>query len=99
MHRTQYRTLRLSEATWLTLALFLGLASCTREPERAEHSVSEYRANADLRRETFARCTNDPGALGKTPDCVNAREAERLESIGSVRDSPTIKLPRPGEKH
>jgi hypothetical protein len=77
----------------------LGLACCARQPEAAQHTVAEYRANADLRREQFARCTNNPGTLGKTPDCVNAREAQRLEDIRSVRNTPPIELPRPGGKH
>jgi hypothetical protein len=92
---TMNRTLRASAAT----VVALGLTCCARQPEVAQHTVAEYRANGDLRREQFARCTNDPGTLGKTPDCINAREAERQEDIGSVRDTPPIGLPRPGGKH
>jgi hypothetical protein len=94
MLTTLNRTLGVSAAT----AVALGLACCARQPEQAQHTVAEYRANADLRREQFARCTNDPGTLGKTPDCVNAREAQRLEDIGSVRDAPPIQLPQPESK-
>lgn len=94
MPTTLNRTLGVSAAT----VVALGLACCARQPEQAQHTVDEYRANADLRREQFARCTNDPGTLGKTPDCVNAREAQRFEDIGSVRDTPPIQLPRPGSK-
>ncbi len=79
----------------LTVATALWLTGCAREPSQAQHTVAEYRANPDLRREVFARCTNDPGTLGKTPDCVNAGEAQRVEDISSVRDSPPIQLPRP----
>ena len=71
----------------------LALAACSREPPTATHTVAEYRANADLRRDTFARCANDPGTLGRTPDCVNAREATRLEETRSVRALPPIELP------
>jgi len=74
------------------------LSSCTQEPQSATHTVAEYRANADLRHEMFARCTNDPGTLGKTPDCVNAREAERQVDIGSVRDSSPLQLPSPPKR-
>jgi hypothetical protein len=95
MRATLNRTLGVSAAT----VVALGLTCCARQPEAAQHTVAEYRANADLRREQFARCTNDPGTLGKTPDCVNALEAERLVDIGSVRDTPPIELPRPGGKH
>ena len=38
------------------------------------------------------RCTNDPGTLSKTPDCINAQEAERLEGYGSLRNSGPIGL-------
>ncbi len=89
------QTLGVSAATVVSL----GLTCCAPQPQPAQHTVAEYRANADLRREQFARCTNDPGTLGKTPDCVNAREAQRLEDMGSVRNTPAIGLPRPGGKH
>lgn len=94
MRRTLNQTLGVSAA----IVVALGLTCCARQPQAAQHTVAEYRANADLRREQFARCTNDPGTLGNTPDCVNAREAQRLEDIGSVRDTPPIQLPRPGSK-
>jgi len=75
----------------IALAMLLGLAaSCTPPPPSAQHTVSEYRADASLRREVFARCLNDPGGLGRTPDCVNAREAERQESKGSLRDQAPV---------
>lgn len=77
----------------ILLAPLVGAAvSCTPGPPGAEHTVSEYRADARLRHELFARCLNDPGGLGKTPDCVNAREAERLESRGALRDQAPIGL-------
>jgi hypothetical protein len=85
-------------ATVVALISAFGTASCTREPLSAQHTVAEYRSNADLRREQFARCTNDPGTLGKTPDCVNAREAQRLEDMRSVRDLPPVWLPPPPSK-
>ena|ERR1700732_44156 len=75
-----------------------GIFGCTREPPVAQHTVAEYQSNPDLRREQFARCTNDPGTLGKTPDCVNAREAQRLEDMRSVRDLPPVGLPPPPSK-
>jgi hypothetical protein len=76
----------------------LSLFSCARQPATAEHTVAEYRANADLRRAQFARCANDPGTLGATPDCINAREASRLEDMGSVRNVAPVRLPRPSVK-
>ena len=76
----------------LTALILLGLVACSRQPEAARHTVEEYRADKFLRQETYKRCANDPGSLGKSPDCINAREAERLESIGSLRDSKPLGL-------
>jgi hypothetical protein len=41
----------------------------------------------------LARCQDDPGRQAGKPDCVNSREAERLESIGSLRELPPLQLP------
>ena len=74
------------------MAIWGGMASCTREPQTARHTVAEYRANADWRREEIALCANNPGSLGRSADCVNAREADRLEGIGTVRGLPPVGL-------
>ena len=71
---------------------FFGVVGCTREAAVARHTVDEYRVNRSLRKETFEACIHDPGTLGSTPDCINAREAERMESMGSLRDSGPIGL-------
>ena len=71
----------------------LALAACSREPPAATHTVADYRANAELRRDTFARCANDPGTLGRTPDCINAREATRLEETRVPSYQPRIFTP------
>lgn len=76
----------------LTALILLGLVACSRQPQAARHTVEEYREDKSLRQETFKRCADDPGSLGKSPDCINAREAERLESIGSLRDSKPLGL-------
>jgi hypothetical protein len=83
-------------AALFTIAMVLG--GCARESSFAAHTVADYRANGGLRKEAFARCANDPGTLGETPDCVNVREAQRLEDLGSIRNTPPIKLPPPGAK-
>ena len=54
-------------------------AGCAPAPDRARHTVEEYRQDADLRKIEIARCANDPGPATRSPDCMNAREAERLE--------------------
>jgi hypothetical protein len=76
----------------------VGTLACTREANIARYTVAEYRANATLRRDIFERCVNNPGALGQTADCVNAREAERLESRRSLRDQPPVGLRSQGRR-
>jgi len=80
------------------MAIWGAMASCTREPESVHHTVAEYRADPDWRREEVALCANDPGTLGRTADCINAREADRLEGIGSVRGLPPVGLSSPASK-
>ena len=74
--------------------IVLAMAACTRQPEPARHTVEEYRADPALRQAELARCSNDPGTLGETPDCINALEAARREETRSLRDLPPVKLPR-----
>src|SRR6267154_2621325 len=95
LHALIHRAFGTVTAALLAIAAALSVVCCTRQPEPARHTVAEYRSNPDLRREQFARCANDPGALGKTPDCTNAREAQRLEDMRSVRDLPPVQLPPP----
>lgn len=83
------------------IALVLAIAitsGCSQAPTPARHTVSDYRADKSLRREQVRQCVNDPGTLGKTPDCVNALEAERLASHGSLRNSGPIGLD-PAKRH
>jgi hypothetical protein len=64
-------------------------------PDQAQHDVAYYRRHADDRIRQLSSCANDPGALGHHPDCVNAREAERIEGIGSLQALPPMDLPGP----
>jgi hypothetical protein len=91
----RFRSPGLRALALCALGVTVTTTCCTRQTPSAEHTVAEYRANAALRREEFARCANDPGSLGRTPDCINAREASHLEDIGSARDTPPIHLPPP----
>jgi len=75
----------------IVLAALL-MVSCTPEPDVARYTVAQYRADVQLRREMLTRCTDDPGTLGKSPDCINAVEAERRESRGSLRDQLPLGL-------
>ncbi len=71
----------------------MSAAGCAPAPDRARHTVEDYRNDAELRREVLARCANDPGTLKDSADCVNAREAERRVGVGSLRDLPPLRLP------
>jgi len=71
----------------------LSTVSCAPAPDRAAHTVEEYGKDARLRANEMKVCTNDPGTVGASPDCVNAREAERRAGIGSLRTLPPLKLP------
>ncbi|HEY2398809.1 MAG TPA: EexN family lipoprotein [Steroidobacteraceae bacterium] len=67
--------------------------ACTRSPEVATPTVTYFREHEDDRREVMKRCTDDPGTLGKTPTCVNARQAALMEGIGTFRNLPQMELP------
>jgi hypothetical protein len=67
------------------------LAGCARDPE-PPRSVSYYRAHADERTAAVARCADDPGQLGREPDCINARRAAAIEDIGSFDKLPPMGL-------
>lgn len=79
--------------TCLGIVVTVGAAvSCAPAPDQA-NTVTYYREHADERAAQLKKCTDDPGSLGHQPDCVNAREAARLEGIGSQRDLPPLDLP------
>lgn len=77
----------------LGIVVTVGAAvSCAPAPDQAS-TVTFYREHADERDAQLKKCTDDPGSLGHQPACVNAREAARLEGIGSQRDLPPLDLP------
>ena len=53
------------------------LTACGAKEEN--HTVDWFKQpeNNQVLTETVAACKNDPGGLGKTPNCVNADEAKR----------------------
>jgi hypothetical protein len=71
----------------------MSAAGCAPAPDRARHTVEEYRQNEELRRQEFGVCANDPGSQESAPDCINARAAERAAGIGSLRELPPLQLP------
>jgi hypothetical protein len=80
----------------VAVAVLIGLGvmpGCSRSPEAPARTVEYYRAHGEEREAMLAKCGNDPGTLGRAPNCVNAREAARREGIGSLRDLPPLDLP------
>jgi len=71
----------------------ISAAGCAPAPDRAQHTVEDYTKDRALRQEMLTRCLNDPGTLGKSPDCMNAGSAERAAGVGSLRDLPPLQLP------
>jgi hypothetical protein len=71
----------------------LSAAGCAPAPDRASHTVEDYKGDAQLRREALARCTADPGSLKRSADCVNVLEAQRSAGVGSLRELPPLRLP------
>jgi hypothetical protein len=68
---------------------------CAPAPDRATHTLDEYRHDAKLRELRFANCAKDPASRDSSPDCINAREAERLEGVGSFRKLAPLEIPNP----
>ena len=95
LHQALRRAFGTLTAALATTVVAISLACCTRQPEPARHTVAEYQANPGLRREQFARCADDPGALRDAPDCINVRQATLLEDSRSVRGLPPVQLPPP----
>lgn len=80
-------------ARWcLGMIVTITAAACAPAPEPTHQTVDYYRANREAREAKVAECANDPGSLGKTPDCTNAKQAAAIEDIGNLRDLPPMGL-------
>ena len=80
---------------YLGIVVTISSAACAPSPDPTHQTVDYYVANREAREARLAECSNDPGALSQTPDCINARQAATLESIGSLRELPPMQLPAP----
>lgn len=82
------------------MIITIAAAACAPAPEPTHQTVEYYRANREAREAIVAECANDPGSLGKTPDCINAKQAASIEGIGNLRDLPPLNLPEtiPGQR-
>lgn len=81
--------MKLIDQTLATMFAAVMAAGCVRQPAP---TVEYFRAHQDERVAQLARCANEAARSKGDPACVNAREAERLESIGTLRDMPPIGL-------
>lgn len=85
--------------SYLVVGAALATAACSSPPEPPTHQTVEfYRTNKEARQAKVAECANDPGALGKTPDCVNAKQAAAVEGLGSFRDMKPLGPPKEGAR-
>lgn len=82
----------------LGIVVTISAAACAPSPEPTHQTVEFYRANREAREAKVAECANDPGALGKTPDCVNAKQAMQIEDVGNLRDLPPMGLLKAAEE-
>jgi hypothetical protein len=76
----------------LGIVVAISSAACAPSPNPAHQTVEYYRANPQARQTKVAECARDPAVLGKTADCVNAKQAASLEGVGSFRDLPPMGL-------
>lgn len=76
---------------WFATVLpLMGACGSSSGPVR---TVSYFQAHPKEREMVFKRCADDPGSLGKTPECVNVSQAEALEGIGSFRHLAPMQFP------
>ena len=72
-------------AILLSLLLIGVVAPVSAEPT---HTVSWYQQRPFDRTTTLQACRDNPGELGKTPNCVNAEKAEALGPLMSKHSVP-----------
>lgn len=67
-------------------AVCTALTACSGNADRV-YTVNELVADESLLSKVIAKCRNNPGELGKTPNCQNAEAADfkaRLERMGKA---------------
>lgn len=79
------------------VAVALALAACA--PAAPAHDNIFYAVNTDARAQMLTACQADPGRLGRTADCGNARAAEadaHAAHFYEVR-RPAARVAQPGQ--
>jgi hypothetical protein len=74
----------------------LALAACA--PAAPARDKAFYASNVDARAQTLTACQADPGGLGRTADCGNARAAEADAHAARSYDAqrPASRVAQPG---
>lgn len=73
------------------IAAYGVLGACSQQAPHA-YTVDWYLAHTSDRTAAVEQCANDPGTLGKTPDCVNAFAAAQRADLGSLKNLPPLGL-------
>lgn len=82
----QTRSLRSLALIGIAAALVSMATGCCQSAQRpkAEHTVDQYLASAELMQARFRECANNPGELRDTPDCINVTAARYQGGMGSI---------------
>jgi hypothetical protein len=74
--------------TLLTALLSFTLTGCfdSASPTGPTHDVEWFKSHPDERQKVLETCSNNSGKLQDTENCINAVEAERLLSSGSLHN-------------
>jgi hypothetical protein len=75
--------------------LFTAFAGCGSGTHEVAPTVDWYRAHADEREAQVRTCSADPAVHNDSANCANALRASELESVGSLRNLPSMGLTPP----
>jgi len=88
--------MRSAPALGAVVLLALAVAACA--PAAPARDKAFYATNVDARAQTLTACQADPGGLGRTADCGNARAAEADAHAARSYDAqrPASRVAQPG---
>ncbi|MGL6003089.1 MAG: EexN family lipoprotein [Plesiomonas sp.] len=73
----------------ISLISILSITSCFDKQQQQQqqqiNTVDYYSKNIEERVKTIKQCSDNPGELKNTPNCVNAIKAETLASSGNLK--------------
>jgi hypothetical protein len=79
------------EACALAFFTLLTLAGCQEEkPAEEVRTADWYVEHADDLKAKLTECRNNPGELENTPNCINARQAERKQMANRFKSGKGI---------